>query len=203
VPVALSTGRTQQGSEGPQKVWVHDAKEVAGVLRGHLRAGDIAVIKIGMLGNRAMVEAIEPILKAFEGAIVLDPVLVSTGGLVLLEPDAFPALERLASHCTLVTPNLPEFEQLGAHAWRGRIQVPVLLKGGHGRGGMLVDRLLWPDGRAFEFRHPRLDLKHSRGTGCALASAIACKFALERGLQTAVCEGIESLQASFRAQAVP
>jgi len=202
-PVSLSTAETEQGRTVPGSICVRDASTVAAELSACLKASPIAAIKIGMLGTRAMVKALTEVLVFFEGPVVLDPVLSSSRGLTLLEADALLELEALAKICALVTPNLPEFEALGSDEWRRRIGVPVLLKGGHAQGSLLEDRLLWPDGRSHVLRHPRLELKNSRGTGCALASAIACKLALGLDLERAVCEGIESLQATFREQAVP
>jgi hydroxymethylpyrimidine/phosphomethylpyrimidine kinase len=152
----------------------------------------IGAIKIGMLGTGATVEAVVESLPPSEAVpIVLDPVLVSSSGGILLDAAGRVALlSRLFPRVTLVTPNIPEaavllneepatdesvlIEQgerllaLGPKA--------VLLKGGHGDGAEAVDLLITGKGMVRRFVSARVPGTR-RGTGCALASAIAARLA--------------------------
>lgn len=202
-PVPLCAARTHQSPSAPQEVMVRDPEVVLREIQARLAETTVAAVKIGMLGNRQMVEAVMEGLKNYSGAVVVDPVLKASSGLVLLEKTAWSALKQFVERCTLVTPNLPEFEQLGGEDWLEELGIPVLLKGGHGKDALLVDRLIWPDGQSFQKSHLRLSLANSRGTGCALSSAVACNLALGLGLQEAISGGIDWLQSTFRSQELP
>ena len=154
------------------------------------------VIKTGMLGGAATVEAVARVLAGAGVPAVVDPVMLAKSGAALLEPDALAALRALIiPHAALLTPNAPEAEALtgievasldgqrraaaalleqGAHA--------VLLKGGHVPGSRIVDLLVTADGERL-FEHPRLGSRHTHGTGCTLASA--CAVGLAQGLALA------------------
>ena len=202
-PLPLCTATTHQSSRAPQEVAVREPEKVLREIQDRLSDSTVASVKVGMLGNREMVEAVMEGLKHYSGAVVVDPVLKASSGLMLLEKTGWSALKQFVERCTLVTPNLPEFEQLGGEGWLEELGIPVLLKGGHGKDEVLVDRLIWPDGRSFQKSHLRLSLANSRGTGCALSSAVACNLALGIGLQEAVSGGIDWLQSTFRSQELP
>ena len=75
---------------------------------------------------------------------------------------------------SLVTPNLPELEALGGTKPILAHGCHLLVKGGHGAGDDIVDRLMSPRGQVREWHGERIDTTHTHGTGCTLASAIAC-----------------------------
>jgi len=156
----------------------------------------IGAVKLGMLANARVIEAVADALQDWRPAqVVLDPVMVASSGATLLDPRALSALRRrLLPLATIITPNIPEAELLlgrriatradadAALADLRALGVPaVLLKGGHLRGPDMVDRL--DDGRATHaFVHEKLRVS-GHGTGCTLASAIACNLA--RGMPLA------------------
>ncbi|HEX4676480.1 MAG TPA: hydroxymethylpyrimidine/phosphomethylpyrimidine kinase [Steroidobacteraceae bacterium] len=178
------------------------------VIRAQIAAAlatrQVGAIKIGMLGNRATVEAVIEGLRAGSAApgvipIVVDPVLVSTSGGVLLDAGGRAALtERLFPLATLVTPNVPEaaalLEDALATDEAGLVRQglkllgfgsrAILLKGGHTEGEDAVD-LLIAGGRAVERIASQRVGATSRGTGCALASAIAAGLAAGKPLDGA------------------
>jgi hydroxymethylpyrimidine/phosphomethylpyrimidine kinase len=143
--------------------------------------------------------------------IVLDPVLMSSSGMVLLDADGQDALlTTLLPLCSVVTPNLPELAALsplsplstGETARVGHLlrqgAGAVLVKGGHGSDRAQVeDRLYKRDDTPLRFAAPRID-KTLRGTGCHLASAMAVSLARGRGLSQAVREAREDLLLRFR-----
>ncbi|GAC1497282.1 MAG: bifunctional hydroxymethylpyrimidine kinase/phosphomethylpyrimidine kinase [Steroidobacteraceae bacterium] len=154
--------------------------------------GAVGAIKIGMLGNRATVEAVvESLPSGAAVPIVLDPVLVASSGGVLLDAEGRSAMrEKLFPRATVVTPNVPEAAMLlgedlatdelafVAQAQRLLALGPqaVLLKGGHAGGDEAVDLLISGNKVVQRIASVRLRSIH-RGTGCALASAVAAGLA--------------------------
>jgi hydroxymethylpyrimidine/phosphomethylpyrimidine kinase len=152
----------------------------------------VGAIKIGMLGTHAAVEAVvESLPPSAAVPIVLDPVLVSSSGGVLLDTKGRAAmLKRLFPRVTIVTPNVPEAAALlneeaatGEDALIRQAQrllalgpQVVLLKGGHSEGEEAVDLLVTGHGIVHRIVSARVPAT-SRGTGCALASAIAAGLA--------------------------
>jgi hydroxymethylpyrimidine/phosphomethylpyrimidine kinase len=159
------------------------------------------VIKTGMLGNSPTIDTVCDALTAFapKAPLVLDPVMVAKGGHHLLATEAVATMRRrLLPLATVVTPNLPEAEALTGMEIRSvadmriaarvllALGVPaVLLKGGHLPGDTLVDLLATPDG-VEEFAGPRIDTRHTHGTGCTTASAVATGLAQGISLRDAV-----------------
>jgi hydroxymethylpyrimidine/phosphomethylpyrimidine kinase len=169
-------------------------------IQAALEAGGIGAVKIGMLGTRAIVEAVIETLPSREQIpIVLDPVLASSSGGSLLEAAALPVVrESLIPRVTLITPNVMEAAVLLGdetamneatmiqHAQR-ILQIgsqAVLLKGGHAAGDEAVDVLVASTGTPTSFYAPRINAS-LRGTGCALSSAIAASLARGMALNEA------------------
>ena len=158
-------------------------------------------IKTGMLGDAPTIDAVARVLAEKGGGIplILDPVMVAKGGASLLDAGAVGALTaRLLPLAFLVTPNLPEAEALtgrslkspddmeaAARALIGMGARAALVKGGHLPGAEVVDVLVGPEG-ARRFAGPRIESRNTHGTGCTLASAIACSIAQGMGLEAAV-----------------
>ncbi|MCB1057075.1 MAG: bifunctional hydroxymethylpyrimidine kinase/phosphomethylpyrimidine kinase [Acidobacteria bacterium] len=175
---------------------------------------DIGVdaVKIGMLSSATIVRAVAASLRRHAGPpVVLDPVMVAKSGDALLRDDAVAALaEELLPLATLVTPNLPEAERLAGHPLEDEASIleaaralarrgpAVLVKGGHGAGDEVVDRLF--DGERFQvYRHPRLTTRSTHGTGCTLSSAIAARLGAGAALAPAVGGAIEYLRGALAA----
>lgn len=170
-------------------------------------------IKTGMLGNAAMVEMVAATLAdhAAHIPLVVDPVMVAKGGSPLLEDTAIAALKKtLLPMATLVTPNLPETEALtgiyprSEHQFRNAAMVfkmlrieSALFKGGHGDEATVRD-MLWTEGAFVHFDAPRQDTRHTHGTGCTLATAIACGLAQKRPLRDAVARAHAYVQAAIK-----
>ncbi|MFO1154578.1 MAG: bifunctional hydroxymethylpyrimidine kinase/phosphomethylpyrimidine kinase [Rhodospirillales bacterium] len=156
-------------------------------------------IKIGMLHRCEIIEAVADVLtrRATGIPVVLDPVMVAKGGQPLLAADAVDVLRRtLVPLADVLTPNLPEAAVLvdggqdPAPVLAARLQAlgaaAVLLKGGHGTGPILQDILVRADAAPEVFESPRIDSRHTHGTGCTLASAIACGLAQGLDVRDAV-----------------
>lgn len=149
-------------------------------------------IKTGMLVNEAIVLAVADMIeqRAPGRPFVLDPVMVATSGDVLLDEGAEAAIrDRLLPLATLVTPNIPEAERLAGGkiedidgqigAAEALIEMgarAALVKGGHGSGSVARDVLVSARGMEI-IERPRIETRHTHGTGCTLASAIAALLA--------------------------
>jgi len=171
-------------------------------------------IKTGMLGDAATIDVVcDALAEAGEGIpLVADPVMVAKGGSNLLAPDAVETMRRrLLPRATLLTPNIPEAEVLSGLGITGLDRMrdaaaallaqgaqAVLLKGGHLEGARLFDLLATPDGEEV-FESTRIDSRHTHGTGCTLASAIAAGLAQGMVLRDAVARGRAFVQAAIRA----
>ncbi len=169
---------------------------------------DVAVVKTGMLVDAEHIALVSALLSQLHhGTLVVDPVVISSSGAALLDQGAIGTLTKaLLPLATLVTPNLDEADMLfglrGAIADAAlidavdRIDCAMLLKGGHGDGPLLIDRLCERGGELHEFSHPRQqwDIEQRHGTGCRLASAISANLAHAMPLPLAAQHAIEFLQ---------
>jgi hydroxymethylpyrimidine/phosphomethylpyrimidine kinase len=191
-PILVGTAWTDQSRQAVRAVEPRRADAVANALVGALRAGTVATaVKVGMTATPEIVEAIVGALAGFTGPVVFDPVLAATSGGALFS--GVPSrLLPLVRRSTIATPNVAEAAALattevtsldGART-AGRTLIAsgaraVLIKGGHLSGD--ADDLLVVDGTEELFPGKRIPGPSPRGTGCALASALA--IALADGLE--------------------
>ncbi|MGQ5701020.1 bifunctional hydroxymethylpyrimidine kinase/phosphomethylpyrimidine kinase [Sandaracinobacteroides sp. A072] len=187
-----------------------------GIVGAQIRAvlDDIGAdcIKIGMLGDAETIVAVAQALDGVTVPILVDPVMVAKGGAALLAPDAVEALVRLLlPKARLVTPNVPELEALVgseiadeadlllvAQELLGLGPAAVLAKGGHLEGDTVVDWLVTHNAQQ-RFESPRHETRHTHGTGCTLASAVATGLAAGLPLAEAVEKARAYVQAALRA----
>ena len=158
-------------------------------------------IKTGMLHNAQVIEAVSEAIEKDGGKkyLVVDPVMVAKGGHELLELSALHALKsHMIVRADLLTPNIPEAELLtgleisdidtmrrAAYAILEMGSKAVLLKGGHLKDETLTDILVTKDVEK-TYSGPRLVTKHTHGTGCSMASAVATGIAQGDTLEMAV-----------------
>jgi hydroxymethylpyrimidine/phosphomethylpyrimidine kinase len=150
-------------------------------------------VKTGAMGTAAIIEAVA--CRNFACPLVVDPVMIGKHGMPLMDRDAGEALRRLLlPRAALVTPNLEEAAEIAGMEVRdlatmreaakriaGLGAKSVVVKGGHLEGDA-VD-ILWHDGSFAEFRSPRIQTRHTHGTGCVYSAAITAGVA--RGLSVA------------------
>ncbi len=159
-------------------------------------AGDIGVdaIKVGMVPGAFAAEAIAERLRKFKDVpIVFDPVMVATSGAPLADESTVAAFGKLMDVSALVTPNLPELGRLtseedpvaAALHLVGQHGCAVLIKGGHEEGEALADALIETDNMT-SWQGQRIETRNTHGTGCTLASAIACFLGQGDSLASAV-----------------
>lgn len=192
------TAVTAQNTQGVQAVEAMDAGLVGAQIASCLSDIGADAVKIGMLGSAFTAQQVLDALRDFTGPIVFDPVMVATSGAVLADEATIAAFAMLMDRAALTTPNTPELAALtgmpcdsresvleAALALAQRHQTTVLAKGGHnvetGEENRITDRLVSPDGSVWSFNHPRIETRHTHGTGCTLSSAIAT--CLGRGME--------------------
>jgi hydroxymethylpyrimidine/phosphomethylpyrimidine kinase len=173
---------------------------------------DLRAVKVGMLATAAIVEAVAAAIMELDlPDVVVDPVMVATGGDRLLDEDAIEAIKReLMPHTRVLTPNVPEAEALSgmgiasvddmrSAARRILASGPrvVLVKGGHLTGPESVDVVVTAH-ESFDLRRPRVETTSTHGTGCTLSSAIAANLALGLELQPALERAREYVDGAIR-----
>ncbi|MDD5952202.1 MAG: bifunctional hydroxymethylpyrimidine kinase/phosphomethylpyrimidine kinase [Oscillospiraceae bacterium] len=158
-------------------------------------------VKIGMLPDSDAMVAVAQCLRQYRPpCVVIDPVMVSTGGTDLMQQTALDVMRRdIIPLSTVLTPNLPEAETLvgyplttpeelreGCRILHSMGAQWVLLKGGHRTGDKTAEDLLF-DGRSFfTYTAKRIETNATHGTGCTLSSAIAANLALGQTVPEAV-----------------
>jgi hydroxymethylpyrimidine/phosphomethylpyrimidine kinase len=177
--------------------------------------GDIGAdcIKTGMLHDAAIIAAVADCLDAMDSHLlrVIDPVMFSSSGATLLDPAAVAALrDRLIRRAIVLTPNIPEAEALlgrriagvadmvpAALALRALGPRIVVLKGGHLAGDTVHDVVI-DAGERYVLESPRIATRHTHGTGCTLASAIATGIAQGMDLRPAIERAHAFVQQAIR-----
>jgi hydroxymethylpyrimidine/phosphomethylpyrimidine kinase len=172
-----------------------------------------AAVKTGMLATAAIVEAVAATIAETElPNLVVDPVMIAKGGDRLLDEGAIATIRtELLKAAEVVTPNVPEAEVLaetriadlaGMHDAARRILSlgprVVVLKGGHLDSGPDVVDVVCSRHRTFELRGPRIETRHTHGTGCTLASAIAARLARGDDAEVAIRGARHYLEGAIR-----
>ncbi|MEX0922781.1 MAG: bifunctional hydroxymethylpyrimidine kinase/phosphomethylpyrimidine kinase [Rhodovibrionaceae bacterium] len=196
------TALTAQNTQGVQAVLGIDPEFIRQQMQAVLDDITINAIKTGMLHEAPVIATVAEVLKAYRRhiPIVVDPVMIAQSGDPLLAEEAIADIaEKLLPLATVLTPNLPEAEKLlgreigdveamraAALELAGRGPQAVLLKGGHLLEGGMVTDVLASRGGVEVFADPRIETRHTHGTGCTLASAIATGLAQDLSVGEAV-----------------
>lgn len=209
--MSVVTAVTAQNSLGVQGAWELPVEAVRAQYRSVVDDIGVQAVKTGMLASAELVEAVAELIGATDAPAVIDPVGVSKHGDPLLASSALDSVRRLLLPvATVATPNLDEVTQLtgvrveseshlrdAADAVLSYGPKWVLIKGGHLTGDA-VDLLT--DGSAEHWlRAPRHDNRHTHGTGCTLASAIASQLAKGQSVPEAVTAAKEYVTGAIAA----
>ncbi|OUJ02108.1 bifunctional hydroxymethylpyrimidine kinase/phosphomethylpyrimidine kinase [Acetobacter cibinongensis] len=203
------TALTAQNTLGVHGIFPVPAQFVRQQIRCVLDDIGTDAFKTGMVGEAAEVQVVAEEIALYRRKyptipVVVDPVMVAKGGAALLADDVVGVVQKsLFSQATVITPNLPEAERLTRQSITTRAAMrtaarllhqetgaAVLLKGGHMEGDELVDILADETGLT-EFFSQRVQTRHTHGTGCTLASALATYLAQGLALQEAVAHARE------------
>jgi hydroxymethylpyrimidine/phosphomethylpyrimidine kinase len=168
------TALTAQNTLGVQAVMPVPPEMVVAQIDSVVSDIGVDAVKIGMIGSPETAHAVAERLERLAVPIVFDPVMVATSGSILADEETIAAFGRLMRLASVVTPNIPELEALGGEAAVLAYGCHLLAKGGHAEGHEIVDRLLSPSGPPRELRGKRFETTDTHGTGCTLASALAC-----------------------------
>jgi hydroxymethylpyrimidine/phosphomethylpyrimidine kinase len=192
------TAITAQNTLGVQAVHPVPPEMVVAQMRSCLDDIGADALKIGMIASAETAHAVAEVLEAVSRLpIILDPVMIATSGSVLADDATVAAFARLMRVATLVTPNLPELEALGGEAAVLAHGCALLVKGGHAEGDTVIDRLLSREGEVARWSNPRIGTRHTHGTGCTLASAIATGLGAGQPLPAAIERAIAFVRASL------
>lgn len=168
------TAVTAQNTCGVTMVEALSPEMVAAQIDACINDIGVDAVKIGMLGSPAVAAVVAGRLEQLDVPVVFDPVMIATSGSVLADVATIAAFERLMRLATLTTPNVPELAALGGPEAMAARGVAYLAKGGDAEGPVVEDVLVVPGGNPHRWSAPRIVTRHTHGTGCTLASAIAC-----------------------------
>ena len=196
---SVITAITAQNTKGVTQILELPPDLIAAQIDAVIEDIGADALKTGMLANSAIIEVVAKRIREHRlKNLVVDPVMVAKSGDLLLRPEAIEALKsRLIPLATIVTPNLPEAEQLtgiheiGLEALReaarriiGMGAKSVVIKGGHQRGPATD---LFFDGKKFlKLSAARIPTQNTHGTGCTFSAAIVANLAKGEKLEKAV-----------------
>lgn len=224
---SVVTATTAQHTRGVEDVHPIPPDHVASQYAAVANDFDLGAVKTGMLATASIVERVTDALSAFDGPIVVDPVMIAATGDRLLSPAAEDAYADLIAAATLVTPNVDEAAVLVGDAIEtpadaervGRELVDrgvdaALIKGGHldesGSDETVIDTLVLDEEHAADragsdgdaislrFENPRIDTDATHGSGCTLSSAIAARLARGESLRDAVGAAVGEMHEAVR-----
>jgi len=200
------TAVTSQNTKGVQAIFPLPIDHVESQINSVLQDLNPDIIKTGMLADTNLIEMIAD--KVGDYKLVIDPVMVATSGDILVPQDCVLAIkEKLLPKSFLTTPNLHEAELLSGQKINNteeQIEAAfkildlgvknVLVKGGHLTNKMITDVLVEDDKTVNCFESKKIDSKNTHGTGCTLASSIACLIGHGNNLSESVQKGIDYVQ---------
>lgn len=210
--MSITTAVVAQNTQGVAEIHQLPGAFVAKQMEVLFNDVRVDSVKIGMLGNAEVIEAVAAVLRKYRlRYIVLDPVMVATSGDPLLSSDAIQSLrDELLPLVDLVTPNVAEAAQLlGEHKARNEEEMldqldrleqfcpGVLIKGGHLDGNQSID-FLRIDGATTRLEAPRIATQNTHGTGCTLSAAIAALRPQRSDWISAVSDSKEYLTKALR-----
>ncbi|MFE7209868.1 bifunctional hydroxymethylpyrimidine kinase/phosphomethylpyrimidine kinase [Streptomyces sp. NPDC001698] len=225
--MSVITAVTAQNSLGVQGAWELPVEAVRAQYRSVVDDIGVQAVKTGMLASAELAGAVAELIAGTHAPAVVDPVGVSKHGDSLLAASALRTVRtRLLPVATVATPNLDEVAQLTGVRVRTEEQMReaaeavlafgpkwVLIKGGHlagdagweggnqtvrDGGDQAVD-LLSDGAEEHWLRAPRYDNRHTHGTGCTLASAIASQLAKGDSVPEAVVAAKEYVTGAIAA----
>lgn len=207
------TALTAQNTLGVHGVYPQSLEAIEAQIDAVLSDIGADAVKTGMLFSAEIIKLVASKIKQYDVQnVVVDPVMIARGGASLLQEEAVQALiEHLLPLATVITPNLPEAAKILNIAEMKTIDEMkdaavqlhqlgpkyVVLKGGHLQEGNATDILY--DGKEFTlFENERIETKHTHGTGCTFAAAIASELAKGEPIVQAVQTAKNYIQAAIK-----
>lgn len=212
---SVITALTAQNTQGVQSIHPLPAEFIAEQIESVFSDLDVVAVKIGMLFQKDIIDAVAYALKKFKPySIVIDPVMVAKSGAELLPSHIIDYLQQqLFSIATLITPNILEAQKLlqitninshnlpeAAEQIARKFQTNVLVKGGHVNSKIASDVLYsYRTNTHTWFHHPRIQTIHTHGTGCTLSAAIASYLAKNNSLIDSISHAKQYLSRAIQA----
>jgi hydroxymethylpyrimidine/phosphomethylpyrimidine kinase len=184
------TAITAQNTLGVQALMPVPAEMVVAQIDSVVSDIGVDAVKIGMIGSAETAHAVADRLELLAVPIVFDPVMVATSGAALADAATIAAFDRLMRLASVVTPNLPELAALGGEEAVLSHGCHLVAKGGHAEGNWIIDRLLSPSGPLRHIEAKRFETQDTHGTGCTLASALACGLGAGLPIERAFVQAI-------------
>lgn len=190
--MSVITAVTAQNTVGVDHVEVLSADSVRGQIDALMSDIGCAAAKTGMLATSELVSVVADAVRRWNiPNLVIDPVMISKSGHHLLKPDAVAVLrDELLPLATVVTPNIPEAEELSGMTIKDRQDIfpaaleicksgcaAVIIKGGHLSGD--ADDYLYIAGedRHHSISGQRIESTNTHGTGCTFSAALCAGLA--------------------------
>lgn len=207
------TALTSQNTEGVKSVVSIPPNEVSNQIEYTCKDIMPDVIKIGMLHKYKIALSVLKSLKKIKfNKIILDPVIVSTSGVKLIDDKSIKLIKsKFIKKVLLLTPNIPEAEILSGNkiyntndmivASKKIINMGaknVLLKGGHLKSKIITDVFLNKKKNISIFKNKKIITKNTHGTGCSLSSAIATYYSCGKDLKTSCFLAIKYVNHALR-----
>ena len=211
--VCAITAVTAQNTLGVTRFEALSADLVTAQIEAVVSDIGVHAVKTGMLPTAAVVEAVAAAIVDLDiPLLVVDPVMIAKSGDRLVDDEAVAAMKaELLRRALVVTPNIPEAEALSgltiaseedrreaARRIAALGATAVIIKGGHLPSPDIVD-LLYDGKRFLEFRTARVPGRHTHGTGCTFAAALAARMALGETLAAAVPQAQQYVAGAIRA----
>ena len=214
--LSVITALTAQNTQGVQGIQTIPESFVRLQLMSLWEDIPVTAAKIGMLHHSSMIKSIANFFTEHQCPLIIDPVMTAKDGSPLLKPEAITTFKKyLLPMATLLTPNLPEAEQLlerSINSFQEMEQAgksisemgaeAVLIKGGHLKNAPSDDclyirtakEIIWLDA-------PRINTQNNHGTGCTLSAAITAFLAQGIPLNQAVTQAKAYLSAALESGA--
>lgn len=186
------TAVTAQNTMGVQSVINLEPSFVVEQIKSVLDDFPISAIKIGMLSNHKIIDAVYEILKDVNIPIILDPVAISRSGFKLIDDDAVESLKKLFSIAYVITPNFYESKLFfGVEKYSDIFDINkdfqnILFKNLTQESSWNNDVLLNKNGEIKEFKSIKVHSVNTHGTGCSFSSSLASLIALGKTLDEAI-----------------
>ncbi|WP_053367650.1 bifunctional hydroxymethylpyrimidine kinase/phosphomethylpyrimidine kinase [Bacillus sp. FJAT-27245] len=206
------TAVTSQNTLGVQAVYPLPSEATARQLQSIGDDMGTDAVKTGMLFDAEIIQTVAGSIKSYGWKnVVVDPVMIAKGGTSLLQKEAITALkEELLPLAMVVTPNIPEAEELAGMAIKTEeekkeaarilhgLGAPyVVMKGGHDEDKDQAVDILFDGEDFFHFTSPRILTKNTHGTGCTFSAAIAAELAKGHSVYDAVSTAKQFIQAAI------
>ena len=173
----------------------------------------IKAFKVGMLGSIELIKCVAKNIKKYNfGYFVLDPVMITKGGVPLLEQSSINALkEELISLCDVITPNLHEAKALTNIDIKDKqsakeaalklqdmgVKVVVIKGGNTNSASKICEDWVFMENEEFTLNSPRYNTPQTHGTGCTFSACIAAELAKGNSIKQSIVLAKEYISAAI------